>query len=176
MSDTRDLRSDLVWKSPSPRKFAIPRMFAYRLARIKTNRARAPDSRHQTNFNKGEHARGNREDILHHLPVPAHLFVTLTSLNETESLADARKSEISWRRPRRRWRRCFCSSCFWHTRKNPREAARPPSKRNVKYGVSYDSSTYSIHFSHVSTSVIKHVPIIICDKKRLDGTRAKYAV
>lgn len=40
-------------------------------------------------------AKGNHEDILRHLPVPTHLFVTLKSLNETESLADARKSDIS---------------------------------------------------------------------------------
>jgi len=83
------------------------------------------------------------------------------SLNKIESLADARKSEIS-REPLRVMTTAtlFLLVLFLAhpARKSLREAAKLPSKRNVKYrSISYDSSPYSLFFS-VPTSFIKHSP------------------
>jgi len=83
-------------------------------------------------------AKGNRKDILRHLPVPAHLFVTLMSLNRIESLADARKSGIS-REPLRAMTTAtlFLLVLFLArpARKSLREAAKPPSKRMLNTAI-----------------------------------------
>lgn len=89
-------------------------------------------------------------------------------------MQENRKFRESCYARRWRWRTLFLLVLFLThpARKSPREAARRPSKwkRNVKHAFS-TTVPFIVSFSRPVTSVIKRIPIIICDKRRCARAR-----